>query len=65
MSNWTILCICICLSVMYFARLESTMTVTYFLYFGYMAVICLGIFLITGKIIVQLLISDGSNCQKK
>lgn len=35
-------------SVMYFARLESTMTVTYFLYFGYMAVICLGIFLITG-----------------
>ena len=28
------------------------MTVTYFLYFGYMAVICLGVFLITGMIIV-------------
>mmetsp|Transcript_48686 Transcript_48686/g.136158 ORF Transcript_48686/g.136158 Transcript_48686/m.136158 type:complete len:637 (+) Transcript_48686:19-1929(+) len=37
-------------SVLYFSRLESNMMVTYFLYFGYMAVICMGIFLITGTI---------------
>ena len=43
-------------SVMYFARLESTMTVTYFLYFGYMAVICLGIFLITGTVVVVVVV---------
>ncbi|KAJ1419028.1 hypothetical protein B484DRAFT_400293 [Ochromonadaceae sp. CCMP2298] len=37
-------------SIMYFARLESNMTVTYLLYFGYMGIICMGIFLITGTI---------------
>mmetsp|Transcript_2548 Transcript_2548/g.3968 ORF Transcript_2548/g.3968 Transcript_2548/m.3968 type:complete len:638 (+) Transcript_2548:111-2024(+) len=37
-------------SVVYFTRLESTMAVTYFLYFGYMALISLGVFLITGTI---------------
>lgn len=36
-------------SIIYFARLESNMFVTYLLYFGYMAVISMGIFLITGK----------------
>mmetsp|Transcript_24771 Transcript_24771/g.36534 ORF Transcript_24771/g.36534 Transcript_24771/m.36534 type:complete len:635 (-) Transcript_24771:180-2084(-) len=34
----------------YFYRLESNMTVTYFLYFGYMGIISLGTFLITGAI---------------
>lgn len=34
----------------YFYRLESNMTVTYFLYFGYMGIISLGVFLITGAI---------------
>jgi hypothetical protein len=37
-------------SIMYFARLESNMTVTYLLYFGYMGIICMGIFLITGEL---------------
>jgi len=37
-------------SIAYFSRLENNMNVTYFLYFGYMAVISLGIFLITGTI---------------
>lgn len=35
-------------SIIYFARLESTMTVTYTLYFAYNFVICLLLFLITG-----------------
>lgn len=37
-------------SIFYFARLESNMFITYFLFFGYMFVICGGIFLITGTI---------------
>jgi transmembrane 9 superfamily protein 2/4 len=37
-------------SIAYFARLEGNMTVTYVLYFGYMAVISLGVFLITGEL---------------
>ena len=35
-------------SVAYFSRLESNLVVTYLLYFGYMAIISLSIFLITG-----------------
>jgi len=37
-------------SIIYFHRLESNMPVTYLLYFGYMGVISLGAFLITGTI---------------
>lgn len=37
-------------SVVYFARLESNMFVTYLLYFGYMAAISMGLFLVTGTI---------------
>jgi transmembrane 9 superfamily protein 2/4 len=37
-------------SVAYFNRLESTMPVTIMLYFGYMLLICLGVFLITGTV---------------
>ena len=36
-------------SIIYFHRLESNMPVTYLLYFGYMGVISLGAFLITGQ----------------
>ncbi len=35
-------------SVVYFAKLESTLAVTYMLYFGYMGLISMGFFLITG-----------------
>jgi transmembrane 9 superfamily protein 2/4 len=34
----------------YFARLESNMFITYLLYFGYMAVISAGVFLMTGAV---------------
>jgi transmembrane 9 superfamily protein 2/4 len=37
-------------SVVYFARLESDMVVTYVLYFGYMGVISMLLFLVTGTI---------------
>lgn len=37
-------------SIVYFSRLESTMPVTIFLYFGYMILISTGLFLITGTI---------------
>jgi transmembrane 9 superfamily protein 2/4 len=37
-------------SVAYFARLESNMLATYFLYFGYMGIISLGVFLVTGTV---------------
>jgi len=37
-------------SVAYFAKLEGNLLVTYLLYFGYMAVISLGFFLITGTV---------------
>ena len=37
-------------SIAYFSRLESNMTVTYLLYFGYMFIISVGVFLITGTI---------------
>jgi hypothetical protein len=36
-------------SIVYFSRLESNMFVTYLLYFGYMGVISLGVFLVTGE----------------
>ncbi len=36
-------------SIFYFARLQSTMMITYVLYFGYMAMISGGVFLVTGK----------------
>lgn len=36
-------------SIIYFARLQTTMWVTEFLYFAYMTAICVGVFLITGK----------------
>jgi transmembrane 9 superfamily protein 2/4 len=35
-------------SIWYFAKLESNMAITYMLYFGYMSVICMGFFLVTG-----------------
>lgn len=37
-------------SVIYVSRLQSTMYVTYLLYFSYMALISLGVFLVTGKL---------------
>jgi len=37
-------------SAVYFSRLESNMFVTYLLYFGYMAVISMGVFLVTGTV---------------
>jgi transmembrane 9 superfamily protein 2/4 len=37
-------------SVAYFSRLEGNMAVTYMLYFGYMAVISVGAFLVTGVV---------------
>ena len=37
-------------SVHYFSRLQSTMFATYMLYFGYMAIISLGMFLMCGCI---------------
>lgn len=42
-------------SIVYFSRLESNMFVTYLLYFGYMAVISLGVFLVTGELLYMLL----------
>lgn len=39
-----------CYSFLYFSRLESTMMVTVFLYFGYMTLVCTGLFLLTGTI---------------
>jgi len=37
-------------SAIYFIKLESNLIITYFLYFGYMTVICIGIFLVTGTV---------------
>lgn len=37
-------------SAMYFTKLESNRWVTYALYFGYMAIICIGISLVTGLV---------------
>ena len=37
-------------SIAYFSRLESNMAVTYMLYFGYMGLVSLGIFLVTGLV---------------
>jgi transmembrane 9 superfamily protein 2/4 len=37
-------------AIAYYSRLESNMLVTYFLYFGYMAVISGGVFLVTGTV---------------
>lgn len=37
-------------SAFYFSKLEPSLFVTYVLYFGYMGIICLGLFLLTGCI---------------
>jgi transmembrane 9 superfamily protein 2/4 len=37
-------------SAFYFSKLEPSLFVTYVLYFGYMSIICLGLFLLTGCI---------------
>ena len=37
-------------SALYFTHLQSNMLVTYMLFFGYMGVICLGIFMLCGSI---------------
>lgn len=37
-------------SIAYFARLEGNMFVTYLLYFGYMSLVSIGVFLVTGTI---------------
>ena len=37
-------------SIVYFARLEPNLPITYALYFGYMALICLGLFLMLGSV---------------
>ncbi|KAG5189838.1 hypothetical protein JKP88DRAFT_205947 [Tribonema minus] len=37
-------------SALYFSHLESNMLVTYMLYFGYMGIICLGVFMLCGTI---------------
>lgn len=37
-------------SAMYFSKLETNQLVTYALYFGYMAIICIGISLVTGLV---------------
>lgn len=37
-------------SAFYFTKLESNLAITYFLYFGYMAIICFGLFLVTGLV---------------
>jgi transmembrane 9 superfamily protein 2/4 len=36
-------------SMFYFFKLEPNMFVTYLLYFGYMGIICIGFFLMTGE----------------
>lgn len=37
-------------SMVYFARLEGNMLVTYLLYFGYMSIISMAVFLVTGAV---------------
>ncbi len=37
-------------SAFYFSKLEANLAVTYFLYFGYMSIICFGLFLMTGLV---------------
>ena len=37
-------------SAFYFSKLEANIVVTYFLYFGYMLIICFGLFLLTGVV---------------
>merc|ERR1711965_852078 len=34
----------------YVSKLEANLTITYFIYFGYMTIICFGMFLITGLV---------------
>lgn len=43
-------------SMIYFTRLQSTMYITYLLYFSYMGMISLGVFLVTGKELTLLLL---------
>ena len=46
-----LLCVLLCrYSILYFSKLEANLAITYFLYFGYMALACLGVFLITGTV---------------
>jgi transmembrane 9 superfamily protein 2/4 len=37
-------------STFYFSKLEANLAITYFLYFGYMSIICFGLFLMTGLV---------------
>jgi len=37
-------------SAFYFSKLESSLSITYFLFFGYMSIISVGIFLLTGTV---------------
>ena len=37
-------------SAFYFSKLEANLTITYFIYFGYMTIICFGMFLMTGLV---------------
>lgn len=37
-------------SAFYFSKLEANLAITYFLYFGYMSVVCFGLFLMTGLV---------------
>lgn len=39
-----------CQAVLYFSSLETNSLATYMLYFGYMGLVCLGIFLMTGSV---------------
>jgi len=39
-----------CYSAFYFSKLEANLAITYFLYFGYMSIICFGLFLMTGLV---------------
>ena len=34
----------------YFTKLETNMTITYVMYFGYMGIVCVGLFLLTGTV---------------
>lgn len=37
-------------SALYFTKLETSMTITYIMYFGYMGIVCIGVFLLTGTV---------------
>ena len=48
--NMSLLLLFDCCSGLYFSHLQSNMLVTYMLFFGYMGVICLGLFMLCGSI---------------